>query len=82
MSSSIAVDVTNFGAIPDDGLDDTQSVNAAIDAARKVDGPVVLAFPPWRFVLSDILFIDRSHFTLRGPPCGRRLQRDLFDASV
>ena len=69
-STGQIIDVTDFGAIPDDGLDDTQSVDTAMDAARKVDGPVVLAFPPGRFILSDILFIDRSHFTLHGAGSG------------
>ncbi|MGB5289974.1 MAG: glycosyl hydrolase family 28-related protein, partial [Lysobacterales bacterium] len=71
LATGQSIDVTDFGAVPDDGLDDSKSVNAALEAARKVDGPVVLSFPPGRFILSDILYIDRSHFILRGAGSGK-----------
>ena len=34
--------------------------------ANKVDGPVILFFPKGRFVLKDILYIERSNIVLRG----------------
>jgi len=59
-------DVAEFGAIADDGLDDTKAVLAAREAAHAHDGPVILKFPKGRFILSDILYIERSDFSMVG----------------
>lgn len=58
--------VTDHGAIANDGIDDSKAVLAALDAARDIDGLVTVEFPAGRFILSDILFIDRSDFILKG----------------
>lgn len=70
LSSATTVLVTDFGAVPNDGLDDTQAVLKALEAANSVEGSVVLQFPTGRFILSDILYLSRSHFTLRGAGSG------------
>ncbi|WP_409432023.1 hypothetical protein ACJ3XI_07315 [Litorimonas sp. RW-G-Af-16] len=59
-------DVTEYGAVANDGLDDTKAVMKALDAANAYDGPVVLQFPAGRFIMSDILYIERSDFSLQG----------------
>ena len=59
-------DVTHFGAIPDDKTDDTEAIQRAIDSAIGDSGTVVLRLPPGRFLISDILFIERGHFVLQG----------------
>ena len=58
--------VTDYGAIADDGKDDSESVLKAIEAAKAFDGPVVVKFPSGRFILSEILYIDRSDFAIQG----------------
>lgn len=58
--------VADYGAVANDGLDDTQAVSRANAAAHAHDGPVVLRFPAGRFILSDILYIQRSDFALQG----------------
>ncbi len=64
-------DVTEYGAIPDDGNDDTIAVQRAIDAALEAGGGVVF-FPPGVFHFSTDLSRMRplevagSHIVLRG----------------
>jgi hypothetical protein len=58
--------VLDYGAKPDDALDDTQAVFKALAAANNHQGPVILKFPAGRFILSDIIYIERSDFALKG----------------
>ncbi|MCI5139043.1 MAG: hypothetical protein D3922_11660 [Candidatus Electrothrix sp. AR1] len=60
------VNVLDHGATPDDETDDTAAIKAAIAAAEKVAGSVILAFPAGRFIISDVLIIDKENFILRG----------------
>lgn len=60
------IDVTEFGALPDDGQDDTPGIRAALRAAQQVDGPVVVQFPSGRFIVRKILFLERSNLVLKG----------------
>ena len=43
---AVYVDVADFGAVPDDGLDDRDAVAAAIDYAKSLEGPVQVDFGP------------------------------------
>lgn len=60
------VDVSDFGAIPNDKKDDTKAIFSALAKANKVDGTVILFFPKGRFILKDILYIERSNIVIRG----------------
>ena len=60
------LDVAAFGAVPDDGADDTEALQAALAAAHATEGPVLVRLPPGRFVLTDILAIERSDLVLQG----------------
>ncbi len=60
------VDVTDYGAIPDDGLDDSKAVLRALDAANKVKGKVTLRFPAGRTQITEVLRIIRSDIVLDG----------------
>lgn len=60
------LNVTDFGAMPNDGKDDTAGILAAMEAAHKVDGPVTVSFPRGRFVLREIVWIERGDIILRG----------------
>src|SRR3546814_4137494 len=67
------VEVTDHGAIPDDGLDDTKAVLRALAAANAVKGKVTLRFPKGRTQITEVLRIARSDITLDGAgdgPCG------------
>ncbi|WP_371396784.1 hypothetical protein [Fretibacter rubidus] len=68
--SGTVFDVTDYGAVPGDGLDDTQALFKAQAAANAHDGPVVVKFPVGRFILSDIFYITRSDFALQGTDMG------------
>ncbi len=64
------LNVTSYGAIADDGKDDTDALFKAFAAAHEVDGPVVVKFPKGKFILKDILYIDRSNFVVQGSGSG------------
>ncbi len=69
--SKTTLSVSTFGAVPDDGKDDTQALQKALAAAHEVEGKVVLSFPAGKFIIRDILFIHRSHFVLQGAGSGK-----------
>ena len=62
--------VDEFGARPNDGVDDTVAVRAAIERANTVSGPVIVRFSPGRYRLSGVLRIERSEFVLQGAGAG------------
>lgn len=58
----VAANVTDFGAAPDDGRDDTEAFRNAIAGM----GRGVLQIPPGTFEISNQLRISKSHVVLRG----------------
>ena len=58
--------VTDFGAIPNDKIDDTKAILESLNEANKTDGPVILYFPKGRFILKSILYIERSDIVISG----------------
>ncbi|HEX3775413.1 MAG TPA: glycosyl hydrolase family 28-related protein [Polyangiaceae bacterium] len=64
------LDVTSFGAHPDDTVDDTTAIQAALRAANQQSGAVVLHFPKGRFTISQTLYLERSHLVLQGSGSG------------
>jgi hypothetical protein len=64
------VDVTTYGVIPDDGLDDSKAVLRAFDAANAVQGRVTLRFPKGRTQITEVLRITRSDIVLDGAGAG------------
>ncbi len=67
--------VTDYGAVPDDGGYDDNGIQAAIDAAEAAGGGVVL-FPAGRFMVSpneivgENIFINGSNIVLKGVGAG------------
>lgn len=47
--SCIVINVTDFGAIPDDGNDDTYAVRKALDNLREMKQTATLNFPPGKY---------------------------------
>jgi len=60
----------DFGVIPNDKLDDTKALIKAIDSISKFEGNVTLQLPKGRIILSDIIYITRSNFVLKGTGTG------------
>jgi hypothetical protein len=61
---------TDFGVKANDNLDDSKALLKALKAAHEVAGNVVLQLPAGKIILSDILYIERSNFVLRGAGSG------------
>ncbi len=64
------IDVADFGAVPDDGKDDSVALKAALAAAHKEDGPVRVQMHAGRYLLSEILWIEKSGIVLSGMGMG------------
>ncbi|MCV9927119.1 hypothetical protein OIU83_05625 [Flavobacterium sp. LS1R49] len=64
------VNATDYGVKANDGLDDSKALLKAIKACNEIEGNVVLQLPAGRIILSDILYIERSNFVLRGAGSG------------
>ena len=60
------IDVTDHGAIADDGFDDTKAVLRALAAANAVKGRVTLRFPKGRTQITEVLRITRGDIILDG----------------
>jgi hypothetical protein len=64
------VNATDFGVIANDGLDDSKALLKALQATKNMEGNIVLQLPAGKLILSDILYIERSNFILRGGGTG------------
>lgn len=60
------IDVSEFGARPNDQIDDSEAFIRAIDKANELKGIVLVNIPPGRFDLSQIIYISRSNTVIRG----------------
>lgn len=65
------IDVADFGAVPDDGQDDSAALLAALRAAHEATGPVRVQLHAGRYILSEILWIERSGIVLSGMGMGK-----------
>jgi len=61
---------TDFGVVANDGLDDSKALLKALAATKTMAGNIVLQLPEGKLILSNILFIERSNFVLRGAGAG------------
>jgi len=62
---------TDYGVIANDDLDDSKALLKAIKAANEISGNLVLLLPAGKLILSDILYIERSNFVVRGNGSGK-----------
>jgi hypothetical protein len=62
---------TEYGVIANDDLDDSKALIKAVKAANEIQGSVVVQLPAGRLILSDIVYIERSNFVLRGSGSGK-----------
>jgi hypothetical protein len=61
---------TDYGVIANDGLDDSKALIKAITEVSKKEGNVILQLPAGKINLSEIIYIERSNFVLRGMGSG------------
>ncbi len=64
------IDVADFGAIADDGKDDSKALKAALAEAHSRVGAVRVQFGPGRYLLTEILWLERSGIVLSGTGMG------------
>ena len=64
------IDVTKFGVIADDSIDDSAAILEALKAAHNSRAAVVVKFPKGKIIVSEILKIQRSDIVLRGAGAG------------
>lgn len=64
------ISVADYGAIADDGKDDSKALIAAIAAAAKIDGKVKIQLASGRYILSEILWIEHSDILISGMGAG------------
>ena len=69
-AAGTVVDADDFGAVANDGKDDSEAILDAISHAHAVTGPVVVRFGPGRYRISEVLKIERSDFVLQGSGSG------------
>lgn len=60
------IDVADFGAVADDGMDDSAALIAAIAAAGERGTPVRVQLGKGRYQLTEILWIEHSNVVLAG----------------
>ena len=64
------IEVADYGAVADDGVDDSAGIQRAIDAANDVSGPVIVRFAAGTYRVTSVLRITRSDFVLQGQGAG------------
>ncbi|PRP68305.1 DUF4955 domain-containing protein [Nonlabens agnitus] len=65
-ATGTVIQATDYGVVADDELDDSKALIAALDAVKSMDGKITLELPAGRIILSDIIYIERSNFVLKG----------------
>lgn len=61
---------SKYGALPDDGLDDSRALIKMMEEVENVSGDVIIQFEKGQYILSEILYISRSNIVLRGTGSG------------
>jgi len=64
------INAVDFGVKANDDLDDSKALLKAIKAANETEGNIILQLPAGRIILSEVLYIERSNFVLRGTGSG------------
>lgn len=64
------INATDYGVKANDALDDSKALLKAVKAANAIEGNVILQLPAGRIILSEIVYIERSNFVIRGAGSG------------
>lgn len=62
--------VIYYGAIPNDNLDDTQYILAAINSVPSEEGGIIF-FPSGEYIITETIVIEKNGITLQGAGIGR-----------
>jgi hypothetical protein len=65
------INVTDHGAVADDGKDDAKAILKALAAADAIQGRVTVRFPKGRFQIGEIIPVERSNIVLEGAGQGK-----------
>lgn len=71
-ASAKLISVADYGAVPDDGIDDTQAIQNALASSNEIRGHVVLNFEPGQYEVTNIIEVTRGDITLTGNPDSNR----------
>ncbi|WP_241910419.1 hypothetical protein [Pseudotamlana carrageenivorans] len=69
-SKGTIIKASDYGVVANDALDDSKALLQAIESVSKMEGHVILQLPKGRLILSEILYLERSQFILRGSGSG------------
>ena len=70
VAEGVVIDVAKFGALANDGQDDSAAIQRAFDAANKIEQPVIIRFEAGTYRITSVLRINRSDFVLQGQGAG------------
>jgi hypothetical protein len=62
--------VTDFGAVPGDNLDDSEAIMAALKASSEIQEHARITFPAGRFIIKKPVYIERNNVVLSGAGSG------------
>lgn len=65
------LDITDFGAVANDDIDDSAAFVAVLEKADTLDGFVLIKIPSGTFNISKIIYINRSKTVLKGVGTGK-----------
>lgn len=64
------INVTDYGVIPDDGIDDSKAMLEALEVAHTTRGPVLVQLPKGKIIVTEVMKISRGDLVLRGEGSG------------
>jgi hypothetical protein len=65
------IHATDYGVVANDGLDDSKALLKAIKTVSTLKGDLILQLPAGQLILSEVLYLQRSNFVLRGAGSGK-----------
>lgn len=77
-AKGVVINVADFGALPNDEIDDSAAIQRAIDEAHNRSEPVIVRFESGTYRITRILRIKRSNFVLQGRGAGEQGTRLHF----
>lgn len=64
------VNVSEYGIIANDGIDDSKALIKLLDTIRNDSTPTVIQFESGRYIISSIIYFDRNNLVIRGTGTG------------
>lgn len=64
------VNVSDYGIIANDGIDDSKALIKLLDSIRNNNSPTIIKFDSGRYIISSIIYFDRNNLVVRGNGTG------------